>query len=168
MLETKKCPNCGFENKLYEKTCGRCGWPFKIALMPDDGRTRPLEITPARPQSRWGTARLGATQTLRIYVRGYDVPLEVKLAEAVILGRFDVETGESPEVALDTFKAKECGVSRRHAKIYLDEGALKVVDLGSANYTFMNGQKLIAHQPRILRDGDELRLGRLICRISFG
>jgi hypothetical protein len=31
----------------------------------------------------------------------------------------------------------------------------------------LNGQRLIADQPRILRDGDEIRLGKLIAHVYF-
>lgn len=41
------------------------------------------------------------------------------------------------------------------------------MDLGSANATYLNGQKLVANQSRILRDGDELRLAKMIVRINF-
>jgi len=36
-----------------------------------------------------------------------------------------------------------------------------VVDLDSTNGTFLNGMRIMPHQPRILRDGDEIRLGLL-------
>jgi pSer/pThr/pTyr-binding forkhead associated (FHA) protein len=116
---------------------------------------------------RWGTASLGAERKLLFHVRGYDQPLVVPLAEEIVLGRYNTETGETPEVALDDYGAQDQGVSRRHAAILVEEEALKLVDLGSANYTFINGQKLIAHQARILRDGDELRLGNLVIRVHF-
>jgi pSer/pThr/pTyr-binding forkhead associated (FHA) protein len=48
-------------------------------------------------------------------------------------------------------------VSRRHARIELQGGALMLVNLNSANGTFVNGRR-IEEQP--LRDGDEIRIGR--------
>ena len=41
------------------------------------------------------------------------------------------------------------------------------MDLGSANATYLNGQKLIPFQARILRDGDELKLGNCGVRVGF-
>ena len=38
---------------------------------------------------------------------------------------------------------------------------------GSANSTYLNGQRLLPSEPRILRDNDELRLGRLVIRVTF-
>ena len=42
------------------------------------------------------------------------------------------------------------------------EDTLTLVDLGSVNGTHLNGQRLVPNQPRVLRDGDEIRLGRLV------
>jgi pSer/pThr/pTyr-binding forkhead associated (FHA) protein len=41
------------------------------------------------------------------------------------------------------------------------------MDNGSSNGTFLNEQKLIANQPRVLRDGDDLRLGFLVLTVHF-
>ncbi|RMG88346.1 MAG: FHA domain-containing protein, partial [Chloroflexi bacterium] len=47
------------------------------------------------------------------------------------------------------------------------DGSLHIKDLGAKNGTFLNGQKLVPEQPRVLRDGDEIRLGRLILEVHF-
>lgn len=52
------------------------------------------------------------------------------------------------------------GVSRRHARIFLDEGRAVLEDLGSKNGTFLKEDRLDA--PAVLGDGDMLRLGRLL------
>ncbi len=49
-------------------------------------------------------------------------------------------------------------VSRRQAEIREEGGAWVVRDLGSANGTFLNGQRLTAEQP--LRPGDEISFGK--------
>jgi pSer/pThr/pTyr-binding forkhead associated (FHA) protein len=61
----------------------------------------------------------------------------------------------------------EQGVSRRHLSITRDHDTVTVTDLGSANHTYLNGQRLIPFEHRILRDNDELRLGRLVIRVAF-
>jgi pSer/pThr/pTyr-binding forkhead associated (FHA) protein len=35
------------------------------------------------------------------------------------------------------------------------------------NGTYLNGQKLVPYQQRVLRNQDDLRLGRLVLRISY-
>ncbi|MAS34837.1 MAG: hypothetical protein CL610_12575 [Anaerolineaceae bacterium] len=88
--------------------------------------------------------------------------------DELVLGRIDPDTGDSPPIDLTAYKAAEKGVSRRHAVITRRETALNLIDLGTTNGTFLNGQRLVANQPRVLRDGDEVRLGHLVLRITFG
>ncbi|MEL7435295.1 MAG: FHA domain-containing protein [Chloroflexota bacterium] len=85
----------------------------------------------------------------------------------LMLGRKDPDADESPPIDLSTVGGREKGVSRKHAMIIQDEGTLSIIDNKSANGTFLNGQKLAPEQPRVLRDGDELRLGHLVIRVSF-
>ncbi|MCS7071755.1 MAG: FHA domain-containing protein, partial [Anaerolinea sp.] len=61
----------------------------------------------------------------------------------------------------------EKGVSRLHAAICRQDETLTIVDMGSSNGTHLNGQRLIPDQPRVLRDGDEIRLGKLVAHIYF-
>jgi ABC transport system ATP-binding/permease protein len=49
------------------------------------------------------------------------------------------------------------GVSRRHARLCLQESGYLLEDLGSSNGTFVNGERLAA--PRLLRAGDSIGLG---------
>ena len=52
------------------------------------------------------------------------------------------------------FTVSSDSISRRHARLELREGRLMVTDLGSANGTFVNGQRV---GERVLRIGDEIR-----------
>jgi pSer/pThr/pTyr-binding forkhead associated (FHA) protein len=46
--------------------------------------------------------------------------------------------------------------SRHHARIDLEQGIFVIIDLDSANGTFVNGQRI---QRQVLRSGDEIRIG---------
>jgi ABC transport system ATP-binding/permease protein len=48
-------------------------------------------------------------------------------------------------------------ISRRHARVYIQQGNYVLEDLGSSNGTFINGQRL--QQPQLLADGIEIQLG---------
>jgi predicted component of type VI protein secretion system len=73
-----------------------------------------------------------------------------------------------PDVDLTPFAGYRMGVSRRHIVIRQSEDTrLDILDLGSSNGTYVNGQKLTPNQPQRLRDGDELRLGQMVMRIFF-
>ncbi|MDW8172573.1 MAG: FHA domain-containing protein [Anaerolineae bacterium] len=86
----------------------------------------------------------------------------------LVFGRSDNDQSSSkPDIDLSPFGALEKGVSRRHAIIEPNEDTLMIMDIGSSNGTFLNGQRLLPNQPRVLRDGDEIRLGRLVAHIYF-
>ena len=53
-------------------------------------------------------------------------------------------------------------VSRRHARIERRGEAWFVVDLGSTNFTRVNGERV--RRERELADGDELQFARALCR----
>ena len=161
-----ECPNCGRKNHEEEKICVYCGAPLTL----EQAATRALDDTDyeeGRPH--WGTARFNSRMCLIINERDsrnrhvfyFD---EI---EELIIGRFDPESGQAPAVDLSEYNAAERGVSRKHAAITRNENALNISDQGSPNGTFLNGQRLVAFQPRVLRDGDEIRLGHLVLRITF-
>lgn len=120
-------------------------------------------------EPRWGTARFNERTTLMLFVRGAPEPFVFDAGNIVelVIGRIDPDTGQSPDVDLENFSGMEKGVSRRHATIIRKDGSLNLVDAGSHNGTYLNGQRLIAHQPRVLRDGDDIRLGFLVLRVKF-
>ena len=47
------------------------------------------------------------------------------------------------------------------------EGRCLVEDLGSTNGTRVNGESLAPHQPRALRDGDEISFGGVSLRVAL-
>lgn len=168
------CPHCDYENPDGNVLCIHCSMPLDVdairaeAEHPTRDVTKVLKQRPAAANvPRWGTASLGVERKLLLHVRGFDTPVVVLLNGRLLLGRFDPQTNSAPDVDLDAFDGKQMGVSRRHAVIEVEDDGLKVMDLGSANHTYINGQRLIAHQERILRDGDELRLGQLVMRVNF-
>lgn len=154
------CPICGHENPLEAVLCVRC----QNVLQPE---TRRIGQQSVEEKSNWGTSEI--EKKLYLHVRHVNETLELAIDQDAefILGRFDPTTGQKPAVDLTDYGAADRGVSRQHAKLILKEGALKIADLDSANFTYLNGQKLVANQARILRDGDEIRLGRLVIEVQF-
>lgn len=51
-------------------------------------------------------------------------------------------------------------LSGRQADIVADEAGVFLVDVGSTNGTFVNGQKLVPQDRQLLLDGDEVQLGQ--------
>lgn len=69
---------------------------------------------------------------------------------------FAIGRGEAPFAAYPTEAVSV--LSRRHARIFSEDGSVYVADLGSKNGTHVNGDA-VAQQPALLRDGDELSFG---------
>ncbi len=161
------CPNCEHENPEGSLICAQCGSQFNDDIV---GSLRTKELgdqDDSVGKPHWGTARFSPESVLVIHVRDSSEPLVIRPSDEVVIGRYDPVSRTIPDLDLSPFKAMDKGVSRLHAAIRRQEDSLSVVDLGSANSTFLNGQRLIPHQPRVLRDGDEIRLGLLVLHVYF-
>jgi pSer/pThr/pTyr-binding forkhead associated (FHA) protein len=86
---------------------------------------------------------------------GFYEGLEVNLdRDWIVIGR-----GRGADVVL-----AETTISRAHAAIGFDQGAFFIQDLGSTNGTTVNGVKADRQQ---LKNGDEVRMGRLVIGIML-
>ncbi len=164
-----RCSNCNKENPPAETYCFSCGYLLRAVPPQAPTPTPPVlneETSPANPKRRWGTARFDSHTILIIIIKDYDnKPIRMDLNHERILGRS--HNDYHPDIDLTPFDGYDRGVSRQHASIRLQTDTVMLVDLNSANHTFLNGQRLIPDQPRIVRDGDEIRLGQLVLRVNF-
>jgi two-component system response regulator AtoC len=126
--------------------------------------------TDSRPQ---GVARSDVI-TRRIDTRDHPVvvrPLGTRHQLLVWLGE-TVQPWPLPELgeaivgrAADTdIRIEFSSVSRRHARLHIDAGSVRIVDLGSQNGTRVNGERLMA--PRALTYGDILTFGEVTAAFS--
>jgi ABC transport system ATP-binding/permease protein len=74
--------------------------------------------------------------------------------EIPVDGLNEITIGRAPG---NTVQLDQRNVSRRHARLSAQSGALVVEDLHSANGTLLNGERLTV--PRPLQDGDQLTIG---------
>ena len=161
-----KCTNCGSENKETDVYCYKCGNLLTIPKVVGTTTVLEEETGPVNPRRRWGTARFDTETVLIVAVRDYDSePIRVRLSHDQTIGRKHNEF--TPDVDLTPYDAYARGVSRQHAVVRRQNDTVVIIDMNSANSTFLNGQRLVPDQPRILRDGDEVRLGQLVLRVTF-
>jgi Protein of unknown function (DUF3662)/FHA domain len=73
-----------------------------------------------------------------------------------VLGR-----GADADVVVD-----DPGVSRKHAEVHFDNGQLRLVDLGSTNGTFVDGDRV--RSVLILREGSTITMGRSRIIVHLG
>lgn len=86
--------------------------------------------------------------------------------EAVTLGRVDPNSRYQPDVDLTAFSGQDLGVSRRHAVLVMLHDTVRVIDLGSMNGTYLNGERLVPNNAYVLRQDDELGLANLTLQVS--
>lgn len=157
------CEYCGKANPSREPYCFSCGMLLPAGRQQGDTHILPPEAPPI--QQRMGSAFFGARTVLRLqWVDRGDV-VETHFEGECVLGR--AGEGAAPDVDLTPFDAKVLGVSRRHVKLVLEGNIMMVSDLGGINGTYLNGQRLLPYQPRILRSDDLLTLGQLGLRVAF-
>lgn len=118
---------------------------------------------------KWGRSRFTEEMALEVWLHETDKRdrFSYDNTKKVLIGRRDPRVGFQPHVDLSAFNAEGLGVSRQHAMIERHEGVLMLVDLGSRNGTYLNGKLVRPNDPRIVRSGDEIRVGYILLHIRF-
>ena len=165
----KTCPYCAHENREGVLYCEECGHPLAGDQESALSTSQLIEQEQSGFQGRvaWGTAHFTREARIVVRIRDHADSLMLDPSEETVIGRTDAKSDQVPDLDLAAYGAAEQGVSRRHAMIRRGEDTLTLVDLDSTNGTFLNGQRLLPRQPRVLRDGDEIRLGRLVFHVFF-
>lgn len=169
-IDMQNCPNCGKENPAGEAYCYGCGHILPEALADVIDSTTHLQeaIERLEPQRRWGTAYFSQQTQMQLTFRDSGEKLLLTIDQEMVLGRHHNAPGvDQPDIDLGPYRAMEKGVSRRHLAVKRDQGTIVISDMGSANHSYLNGQRLLPHEPRILRDNDELRLGHLVIKVEY-
>ncbi|NWF70997.1 MAG: FHA domain-containing protein [Chloroflexi bacterium] len=114
----------------------------------------------------------GVTSVMVLLVRGTNQAFEVRPQQydhEIIIGRSSEQSAMHPDIDLQAFQGAEMGVSRLHMALRYDNdhNAIHIYDLGSSNGSYLNNQRLNPHEVRFLRDGDQLRLGRMVIGVRF-
>ena len=186
----RKCVKCGYLNLHDALVCSNC-----LQELSDDVSssrvTRELpelleeahRRTRLQPLGKQLQERMDALSTSKDqrmpYQAGMKVILQLQpeLSKVVILpnqlmspytlGRRDSMNGKSPSLDLDGYGGYRKGVSRTHATFNLNPNGLFIIDLGSANGTFINGRRIPTQTPHPLYHEDKLELGQLVCVVTF-
>jgi hypothetical protein len=143
------CQNCGTVNQMGEAYCTNCGVSLTSA--------------PAAAPAAAGMASsaAGGSGHPRLVVDSDNAAFDLSGKSEVIIGREDPVSNIYPDVDLTPHGGEEGGVSRLHAKLLLNGGQYLIEDQNSTNFTFVNRQRLEPKTPTAVKDGDEIRLGRV-------
>lgn len=152
------CGQCGDKIGVDDAFCAHCGAEQRLVGSPAPNPP------PPHAESRI-TAQLVVMGTSEISVPPFKID-----KQSVLLGRTDPHTGIFPEIDL-TMYDPETKVSRRHARIYRQGNQFLVEDLGSVNGTIINPSggsiRLNTRSPRVLAQGDELKLGSTLLKFEL-
>jgi len=164
LTRSKKCTACDQYASKQATHCPNCGQPL-IA------QTRILPRHEATTRSAPGALIQDSTvhfppQASLVLVLGPEMRLLLTLHEPVTLGRGPLDELDDT-VDLAAFGAFRQGVSRHHCQFQRRNDRLAIRDLGSANGTFLNGHRLVAHRAYTLQHDDTLHLGALEMRVQF-
>ena len=161
------CPSCGTINPPGEAFCSNCG----VSLMgaPAAATVTPSPATPdvtAAPAPAAAPTMAPAGLNARLIVEADNQEFDLSGKDNIIIGREDAVSNIFPDVDLTPHGGEEGGVSRMHARIFVENGQYMLEDENSTNFTFLNRQRLAAKTPTPLHDNDEIKLGRVLLRFK--
>ena len=94
---------------------------------------------------------------LVLFRSGQLTDVEIELDLPAVIGRADASVGP---IDVDLSEFEEAGyVSRKHARIFCEDGAYFLEDLGSSNGTFIKRDEFEKVDKVEILDGDEIAFG---------
>jgi FHA domain-containing protein len=180
-----RCSECGHENMDGLEYCDACGAklpasspaPAEPAAASAETDSAPASVEPAVDQepaapvpvsAPAAPAPAAAPQQAKLTIlRGGTVGKVFSLqAGDNLIGRWDPDSGSFPEVDMEN-DDPEARISRKHALIKLSD-TITIEDIGSLNGTFVNrGRRLDPGSPVVLKDGDEVIVGKTFFKLSL-
>jgi len=137
--------------------------PRNLQTRPLPSISAPLEET-AQPSY---SAGMGIPSKIALVVKGMSVKIVLQITEPIELGRSYSDNETTTFIDLHPFGAEEQGVSRRHLRIWSENGELFIADLASTNGTRFNGAPLAPHIPQRIHHADRIRIGGLELEVEF-
>lgn len=159
------CPNCNHDNMVGALFCSECGAQLmgKDDLVTQNISTNQMKSAPpdhsvpkAFPIDAGGVDAWGS---LHLLDTGQVIPLTGR--DEFTLGRISEGQPIMPDLDLSPYQAYTSGVSRLHAVIKRVGQSVFIMDLGSANGTYVNGKRLLVNVEQVLNHGDVLAMGKL-------
>lgn len=157
------CPNCHKRNRAGELFCFACGYVMKQ----DMAKFETVRLNDASVPSGDYFPPNGAVLLVQ---RGTNAQFQARPSDRphdLVVGRADHTV--LPDLDLSSVTGDVMSISRMHLSLRHNRqlNTLAAIDMGSANGSFINGQRLYPQEVRTLRHGDELRLGNLVFNVYF-
>lgn len=163
-IERANCWNCGKPNRVGEVICVHCG--AVLSNTSTDASTKRLDKDDFQPEY------YDVKSALQFHVRHNKKTITIRPQDSpheTIVGRSDSRGIVTPDVDLSEHGASHMGVSRMHMSLSFDKNnkRLIITDMGSVNGLHVNGQRLAVKEDRVLRHGDQLRLGDMVIDVNY-
>lgn len=166
-----RCLACDHENGEDIEVCESCGTPlFSMAVIdPLATETLMLKAVDVQPSDADAdrSELFERGMVLNIRVHGDDRVIRIRPSDAILFGRSDPRLRITPEVDLTDYDGARRGVSRVHAAMRMMDKYIVLIDMGSSNGTFHNGERALPRHPRLVRDGDQIQLGEMVMSVRF-
>ena len=165
---TQVCPSCGATNPAGEAFCSNCGSMLGAPPVADTSTPAPaVSVAPSpAPAPEPAVTSAPAALNARLIVEADNQEFDLSGKDNILIGREDAVSNIFPDVDLTPNGGEEGGVSRMHARIFVENGQYMLEDENSTNFTFLNRQKLAPKTPTPLHDNDEIKLGRVLLRFK--
>ncbi len=163
-----ECSNCKHSNLDGTMFCAECG----AQLVGRDNLTTQHITTQQFNQVSSPKPKTDAYQpfdgsdawgSLHLLDTGQVLPLSSR--NEFTMGRISEGQPIMPDIDLSPYQAYAAGVSRLHGVIKRLGNNIVIVDLGSANGTYVNGKRLAPNAEQLLNHGDIVALGKLKMQI---
>lgn len=158
------CPNCNHQELQGALFCSECGAQLVFA----DARTTSAINAPTadfKPPAASSisppTMPSAASAPIMLYLLETGKFIPIKDRTEFTLGRSSEGQPIMPDVDLTPFKAYENGVSRLHAVIRVNKNECYIMDLSSANGTYINGERLAPNVENRIKTDDVIAIGKI-------
>jgi len=158
------CPICKESNELEAVVCWKCGALLEDPFADPGAKTTNMPAVVSEIIRYWSVNEAAVPdQGIAVYVEGEFNPAYIGYRGEIMLGRRVGATSELPKGFLDLspMGGYSQGLSRQHAVIRWTEHGYEIMDLGSANGTWLNEERLVPQKQYPLASGSHLRLGSM-------
>lgn len=159
------CPACRKNNEPEAMVCSNCGTVLENRFTDQEAGPKTTNmVSIPKAIKDWSIEDTEAPEKgIALYLEGNFTPSHTDKEAEFIIGRNSGKTSDLVEGMFDlsSLGGYGQGISRQHAIIRRVEHGYELTDLGSANGTWLNSERLASHKPYRLPSGSHLRLGSM-------
>ena len=159
------CPSCQHSEVEGALFCSECGSQL-VSIQNLATQNLPMDSMPSFDDiAPVKTAEFSADDkiSLQVLEGGQFIPLSNR--NEFTIGRLSEGQSVMPDIDLTPYGAYENGVSRLHAALKKADNQVSIMDLGSANGTYLDGVRLTSEREYPLKHGNIIAFGKL--KIQF-